>query len=146
MNTDTVILEFDIGTTEPNAKLGVRALIDGTVFHENSHVTETYHVAHEISDSDNDHVLEIELYGKRHEHTEVNETGDIVQDALITVTNIQLDDIDVAQLSQQLFAYHHDFNGTQPLTVDKFYGSLGCNGTIKLKFTTPIYLWLLENM
>ena len=144
MNTDTVILEFDIGTTEPNAKLGVRASIDGTVFYENSHVTETYHVQHEISDTDNDHVLEIELFGKLHEHTKVTESGAIAQDAMLTISNIKFDDIDIEQIISP--EYHHDFNGTQAATVDKFYGNMGCNGTVRLKFATPIYLWLLENM
>jgi hypothetical protein len=23
---------------------------------------------------------------------------------------------------------------------------MGCNGTVSLKFTTPIYMWLLETM
>jgi len=46
----------------------------------------------------------------------------------------------------KLAQYQHDFNGTGNPTIDKFYGEMGCNGTVSLKFTTPIYLWLLENM
>jgi hypothetical protein len=42
--------------------------------------------------------------------------------------------------------YQHDFNGTGKLTTQNFYGELGCNGTVSLKFSTPIYIWLLENM
>jgi hypothetical protein len=42
--------------------------------------------------------------------------------------------------------YTHDFNGSQPPVDDKFFGDLGCNGTVSLKFTAPTYLWLLENM
>ena len=42
--------------------------------------------------------------------------------------------------------YTHDFNGTQPEIEDTFFGEMGCNGTVSLRFTTPIYLWLLENM
>jgi len=42
--------------------------------------------------------------------------------------------------------YTHNFNGTQAETTDKFYGEMGCNGTVSLRFTTPIYLWLLETM
>jgi hypothetical protein len=38
------------------------------------------------------------------------------------------------------------FNGTSEVTEDKFYSELGCNGTVSLKFTTPMYLWLLEHM
>ena len=37
-------------------------------------------------------------------------------------------------------------NGTQPEIADNFFGIAGCNGTISFRFSTPIYLWLLENM
>jgi len=144
MNTDKVTLEFDIGTTEPGAMLGVRASMDGTVFYNNSHVTETYHVTHEISDDDLDHVLEIELFGKLPEHTKVNEAGEIVQDAMLEISHMQFDGIDIEQIISP--EYHHDFNGSQDAIVDEFFGHMGCNGTVKVKFTTPIYLWLLENM
>mgnify|MGYP003352455181 CR=1 FL=1 len=43
-------------------------------------------------------------------------------------------------------AYRHDYNGTGQPTEDNFFGVLGCNGTVELRFTTPIYLWLLEHM
>jgi len=74
------------------------------------------------------------------------------------VENFKIDDIDISSMltnyPNQLYSdmpthiiqYCHDFNGTQPAVVDRFHGSLGCNGTVTLKFTTPIYLWLLENM
>ena len=42
--------------------------------------------------------------------------------------------------------YSHDFNGTQSMVNDSFHGRAGCNGTMSLKFSTPMYLWLLENM
>jgi hypothetical protein len=42
--------------------------------------------------------------------------------------------------------YTHDFNGTQQEIQDEFYSEMGCNGTVSLKFSTPIYLWLLEHM
>ena len=42
--------------------------------------------------------------------------------------------------------YRHDYNGTTDPFDDEFYGEMGCNGTVSLKFTTPIYLWLLENL
>jgi hypothetical protein len=42
--------------------------------------------------------------------------------------------------------YEHDYNGTGTLTQEKFYGQMGCNGTVSLAFCTPIYMWLLEHM
>ena len=143
---NTIPLEFDIGTTNADAALGVRVHIDGTVVYDSPHVTTMYHFSHNISDEDGEHELSIEFYGKKEEHTVVNEAGEITQDALLTVNNVQIDSIDLDQVAQKLFEYHHDFNGSQAATVDRFYGSMGCNGQLKLQFTTPIYLWLLENM
>ena len=155
---NTVKLEFDIGTTDAECKLGVKVMLDNNVIYNTSHVSDRYHVSHNISDQDGEHELTIELYGKLPEHTEIDSAGNIVKDALINLENFKIDNIDISSMlttyPTQLYSdvpthiiqYCHDFNGTQSPLVDEFYGSLGCNGTVTLKFTTPIYLWLLENM
>ena len=155
---DTVKLEFDVGTTNAECKLGVKVTLDNNIIYDNPHVTEINHISYDISDQDAEHELAIELYGKLPEHTKIDSAGNIVKDALITVENFSIDDIDISSMlttyPTQLYSdvpthivqYCHDFNGTQPAIVDQFHGSLGCNGIVTLKFTTPIYLWLLENM
>ena len=155
---DTIKLEFDVGTTNAECKLGVKVALDNNIIYDNSHVTNDVHVAHDLSDQDGEHELTIELYGKLPHHTEIDDNGNIIKDAMIFVENFKIDDIDISSIltcyPNQLYSdvpthiiqYRHDFNGTQPAVVDRFYGSMGCNGTVILKFTTPIYLWLLENM
>ena len=143
---NTISLEFDIGTNRADCVLGVRVCLDGTTVYDNPHVTEMYHFKHDISDEDGEHQLTIELYGKQPEHTKIDQSGNIIQDALLSVTGILLDGISIDQMSTELIEYHHDFNGSRSAVVDRFYGTLGCNGQLKLSFTTPIYLWLLENM
>jgi hypothetical protein len=59
---------------------------------------------------------------------------------------ISFDEIDCTQIIQDLAVYRHNFNGTGADIPDQFFGDMGCNGTIELKFATPVYLWLLENM
>ena len=86
------------------------------------------------------------MFGKTPAHTVVDEQGNIVSDAMINISKISVDDIDITQVVHELSVYQHDFNGSQPVIEDKFYGDMGCNGTVRLNFTTPIYLWLLENM
>jgi hypothetical protein len=61
------------------------------------------------------------------------------------ITDLSFDEILLAQIFVDKATYTHNFNGTGEETQEKFYGELGCNGTISLKFTTPIYLWILEN-
>jgi hypothetical protein len=96
--------------------------------------------------ADQEHVLEIELQHKLPEHTSIDESGNILSDRVIELQNISLDDIQLGQIFTQLATYQHDFNGSQPMIQDQFFGSMGCNGTVRLKFVSPVYLWLLENM
>lgn len=145
-DSNDIIIGFNISTTDSTAELGVRVYLDQTVVHENSHVKESYNFSHPISDVDGEHELEIELFGKQPSHTTIKENGEILKDAMLTVENIELDGINVSEIMSLVGKYHHDFNGTQPPTVERFYSNLGCNGTVKLKFSTPVYLWLLENM
>ena len=39
-----------------------------------------------------------------------------------------------------------EINGTQESVDDDFFGTMGCNGTVRLKFSSPVYLWLLETV
>ena len=146
MSNITFEFEFDINPTNADSALGVRISLDDVVLYDDSHVTSAYHFSHELSDEDGDHELSIEMYGKLPQHTKISESGEIVQDSLLLINNIKIDGIDIDQLADCWFEYHHDFNGTQPPTVDKFFKVMGCNGRATLKFTTPIYLWLLEIM
>jgi len=155
---NTIKLEFDVGTTDAECKLGVRVKLNDNVIYDNIHVTTTDHITHDIDDQDAEHELTIELYGKLPEHTAIDSAGNIVKDAMITVENFQIDDIDISSIINcypndlyndfptHIIKYCHDFNGTQPAVLDTFHGMMGCNGTVSLKFTTPVYLWLLENM
>lgn len=145
-DSNDTIIGFNISTTDSTAELGVRVYFDQTVVYENSHVKESYNFFHTFDDVEGEHELDIELFGKQPSHTIVNENGEISKDAMLTVRNVEIDGIDVSEIISSVGKYHHDFNGTQPPTIEKFYGNLGCNGTVKLKFNAPVYLWLLEHM
>ena len=126
--------------------LGCEIWIDDTCVFDQNHVTEPVAVAHEFSDEDGEHVLRITLKNKLSEHTVIDDSGDILSDAMLTVSNISFDEIDCTQIVQDLAVYRHNFNGTGADIPDQFFGDMGCNGTIELKFATPVYLWLLESM
>ena len=146
MNTETIAFACQVQATNNSLALGLRVILDQVTIFENSNITETMQLQHEISDADGEHELTFELFGKLPEHTKITDTGEILSDAMLEINNITLDEINIDQIFQSLAIYRHDFNGTQAPADDKFYGSIGCNGTVTLKFTTPIYLWLLENM
>lgn len=143
---DTIFIKCDIATTNPAAALGVKVLLNQVVVYENSHVQDTINFSHEIDDADGEHELVFEMFGKLPEHTKIDSDGNIVEDSMLVLSNFVADEIDSTRIVFDHSEYHHDFNGSQPATIAKFYGNLGCNGQVRLKFITPIYIWLLENM
>jgi hypothetical protein len=123
----------------------MRVCLNGQSVYENAHLVEEQ-FEYSMLDADAEHELSFELFGKLPEHTKINESGEIVSDVLALIKNFTIDDIDISQVFQNLAVYRHDFNGTKAPVEDAFRGSMGCNGTVTLKFNTPLYLWLLENM
>lgn len=99
-----------------------------------------------LPQSDGDHVLEMKLSGKGPEHTKVDAQGQILEDVMVTVSDIKIDEVNIDQILSNQAVYEHDFNGTGQTTRDRFYGHMGCNGHVRLQFFTPVYIWLLENM
>jgi hypothetical protein len=143
---ESIAIEFDVDTTDPDAQLGVKIQLDDQVIYENAHVVDAYHVCHAVDDDEGQHQLVIELFGKNDTHTVLNTAGEIVKDAMLALRDFKIAGIDATQAVTEIAMYHHDFNGTQPAVVDKFFGDMGCNGQVRIKFTTPIGLWLLENL
>ena len=126
--------------------LGCEIWVDDTCVFDQDHVNDPTVVAHEFSDDDGEHLLRITLKNKLPVHTRIDDQDNIVSDALLSVTEISFDEIDCTKIVQDLAVYCHNLNGTAPDIQDRFFGDMGCNGTVELKFTTPLYLWLLENM
>ena len=143
---ETVKISFDIETSDAECPMGVEIWLDDAILLSNNHVREKISFVHDISDDDGEHNLQVVLSGKTADHTKVDEAGNIVKDATLQISNVVIDELDVNQLFLEKCVYTHNFNDTQPEIADKFHGVAGCNGTISFKFSTPIYLWLLENM
>jgi hypothetical protein len=143
---ETVQISFDVETSDSGCPLGVQVWLDESLLLDNAHVKEKIAFAHGISDDDGEHQLRIVISGKTADHTKVDDQGNIIKDATLQISAVTVDGIDVNQLFLEKCVYTHDFNGTQPEIADTFHGVAGCNGTIVFEFTTPIYLWLLENM
>ena len=141
----TTKLGFKISATASVLDLAV--CLDGKIQWQGCPGTDVQDITVEFDDADDQpHVLEFVLSDKMPEHTRITEQGEITSDVTVRIEDIAFDDISIDQIFSELAEYHHDFNGTRPATVDRFYGEMGCNGTVRLEFTTPVYLWLLENM
>ena len=144
--TPTAKIAFSLDTTDSTAALGFEAWIDDRQFYDSDHVTGTAHLQVEISDDDATHQLRFVLKNKTSDHTSIDESGNILADARLKIMNLTFDEIPLGHMVTEQATYEHDFNGTGLPVQEKFYGEIGCNGTVSLKFTTPVYLWLLEHM
>jgi hypothetical protein len=144
MTTST--FSCSIVPSNPALALGLEIWIDQVCVFDQEHVSEPYQVTHDLDDADGEHSLRITLKNKLPLHTKIDELEQIVSDAMITVGNIAFDEIDCTQIVNEQAVYRHNLNGTGPEIQDRFFADLGCNGTVEMKFATPIYLWLLENM
>ena len=144
MNNTTKI-SCTIGTINPAAELGLEVWIDDQQLFDTNHVSDQQ-LEWSISEDEAEHELRFIMKNKTTGHTQVDENGKIIQDSRITIQNLCFNEIKLGQLVIDQAEYIHDFNGTKDSVTDKFYGEIGCNGTVSLKFTTPIYIWLLENM
>jgi hypothetical protein len=143
-----ISISFVLDTTDAAVPLGFEAWIDQTKFFDTNHVQGPHTVTIQIADNDNEqHQLRLIMKNKLPEHTQVDTDGNIIADARLVITDLSFDDIQLGHMFSEQAEYHHDRNGTAQETVlEKFYGEMGCNGTVSLEFATPVYLWLLENM
>jgi hypothetical protein len=143
---NTIEFACQISTTNADAALGLEIWLDAVKIYNNDHVsaTETFH--YDFPDIDGDHELQFVMKNKLSQHTKIDDTGNIVEDARLVINNLEFEEIELTQLFNDRAVYTHNFNGTQPEIKDQFFGEMGCNGTVSLQFTTPMYMWLLENM
>jgi hypothetical protein len=142
----TINFGCSIAPTNAAAALGMEVWIDDQKLFDQEHVQSSHQISTDLSDDEGEHELRFVLKNKLPEHTQIDANNTIVSDARISVSGIEFDGIALDQLMPALAEYQHNFNGTWEPITDKFYGELGCNGTVSLKFSTPIYIWLLEKM
>lgn len=141
------VITADVDTNSADAPLGLEVWVDDKLLQTIDHVTGPATISAEIEDVDDvEHELKFVLKNKTQAHTTVDESGNIVRDSVLEIKNLKFDDIELGHTFYEQTVYCHNFNGTGPETQDKFFGTMGCNGVVVLKFTTPVYLWLLENM
>lgn len=137
------IFQMTVSATAPGSVLDIK--LDGASKWRGPVGTDATVISFEVNDSEEtQHELIMEMSGKTQEHTRIDEQGNIVSDLLVTIKDITLDSIPLDQNMSEICSYQHDFNGNGPVTTEKFYGTIGCNGVITMPFYTPVYLWLLE--
>lgn len=94
-------------------------------------------------EEDREHSLYIRLENKEIGDTTVSEDGTITSDMLLNVESVDIDEIELGVMKWTHSVYTPDDQDISPL---KDCINLGWNGRWQLKFTSPFYLWLLDNM
>lgn len=146
MENQQTHISCKIGTTDASCALGLEIWLDHTQIFNSEHVTNTINFKHPFADDTGQHQLRFILKNKLPSDTTIDQQGNIIKDARLTISNVTFENIEIDQVFLSKSIYTHNFNNTQPEIQDQFFGEMGCNGTLILNFTTPIYLWLLESM
>ena len=146
MNMETINISFYLTSSDYTCSLGFE------VFHNDKQIVSIDHVhadtpvAFALDTEDGDQELKFILKNKTMDHTTVDENGKIVKDACLNISKFFIDNQELGHTLFEHCKYHHDFNGTQDPVVEKFYGDMGCNGTVTFSFESPIIMWLIMNM
>jgi len=99
--------------------------------------------------------LIIERSGKAKNQTVINEKGDILKDQLLHIKAIEIDEIDIGTLIYEgvytpeypePWATQQRESGNDLKDSFTNVTQMGFNGTWSLKFESPFYMWLLENL
>lgn len=130
-----------------HSDLGLAIWLDDRKYYDKNPLCGTTPVIIEFDDDDANHSLGIILKNKQMHHTSIDpDTGDILEDSLLEISNFTVDNIEIDQLFNDQSVYTHDCNGTADRQEYKFYGTMGCNGLVRFNFETPFYLWMLEHL
>jgi hypothetical protein len=99
--------------------------------------------------------LSIHRSGKGKYETVVNDKGDILKDQLLNIKSIEIDEIDIGALVYE-GVYTPDYPepwatqqrdaGVVLEKMSKNVTQMGHNGVWTFSFTSPFYMWLLENL
>lgn len=119
--------------------------LDKTKLFESTAKIQQQVITAELSEDPNNHVLELIMRGKLPCHTVCDQQNNIKSDVYFEINKLEFDDMDVHDIFCQGYeCYSHNFNSPGTDILDEFYGIIGCNGVVKLNFTTPIYLWAMQ--
>ena len=141
-------IELDISANNDCADIILEVYINDNKIFRSTAQTQMQTITYDLSEDPADHELKLIMSGKNLTHTTVDADGQITRDTFFTINRLEFEELDMHEvfcLGRRSW-HRHSFNSTQPEFNDEFYGTLGCNGTVVIPFSTPIFLWLSENL
>lgn len=152
-------LHFRVGLSSTGTKLpefkicvGNKEYVHRTLSANNA--VEYFEFDAEITEGANS--LDIAFLNKTVYDTKLDTSGNIVEDLLLNIDSVEIDEINLGSLKWTASVYSPLYPesykqqvlsaGQQISNEVKNCVNLGWNGTWSLPFTSPFYIWLLENI
>lgn len=141
-------LELDISANANCADIVLDVYVNTTNIFQLTAQQKIQTIIYDIDESPADHELKLVMSGKTSEHTIVDDNGQITSDIFFIVNRLEFEELDMKEIFclGRRSRHRHSFNSAEPEFDDEFYGEIGCNGTVFMPFSTPIYLWLGNNL
>lgn len=121
-----------------------QVLVNGVV---NSVSDEVFYIEFDTTVAEGTNSLNIRLENKTNDDVQKDryDTEDftIINDMLLNIISVEVDDINISSLLHSLSIFTGD-DPDRPVLNNCI--NLGWNGTWKLPFESPLYIWLLENI
>jgi len=147
-DTEKLHIRLGISGTYWDKKPQYRVLFNDQILAENFITGASDEVEYLEFDVDATHdlnTLGIELLNKEDSDVkkDVDDPDDfqIIADMVLYIVSLEIDEIDIGNLRYSNSEYHVDGRG-----VLKEHVTLGWNGVWRFSWTTPFYIWLLENI
>lgn len=155
--SDKELIQFKIGLSSSSNLKKPKFLIKindevkcESIITTDSNVTEYFEFQIELKEGN--HFLNIEFLNKSSDDTKLDEAGNIIEDLLLNIDSIEIDEIDIGFLRYTHSIYNPIYpdnylnDQQKEIKAVKNCINLGWNGTWQLPFTSPVYIWLLENL
>ena len=143
---ETITIQFDLTANDVHSGLCLLISFNNQLLQKIAANKTTQKIQLSIDCDPGDQLLGFTLKNKTPQHTILNDQGEIVKDSSIGIENFVIDHVALEHTFYEQCRYNHDFNGSQESIDDDFFGIIGCNGTVSLKFTSPVYRWLVDTM
>ena len=155
MDKETLHFKVGLSGTSEKKQPKFSIAIDGNIVCEGTlsqapNATEYFEF--DVSLTEEPHELQISFLNKVPTDTIKDSDGNIVGDLLLNIDSIEIDDIDLGTLPWTASIYNpiypESYTDQDQKNVKDVINcvTLGWNGTWRLPFVSPFYIWLLENL
>ena len=143
---ETIAIQFDLTSNDVHSGLSLEITFNDKLLQTVDATEPTQKIQFGVDCVPGNQLLGFTMKNKTPQHTVIDDQGDIVKDSCLSIENFVIDHVALEHTFYEQCRYNHDFNGSQEPIDDDFFGTIGCNGTVSLKFTSPVYRWLVDTM